>query len=360
MRAAVVDVVDLQHRVARNLEARAEVELLHRRVLERVVDDVDARGARARQDEAGERVGEGRGERRHCPRVRIQEEDVAGPHFDRQRAAVEAALERDDLERDAVVVEAPAAVQLEGAALAQPLEADARPEIVVVALPVALQKGLHDRVDVAVARDVLDVGVDLVAQARVERELGRHAPVVLHEAGDVVAAAVVEQQVLVGQAAPERDREQQVVVVHAAVAVQVELREVLDELDTPVAEDAEVEPAVCVRELRAHPQRVGALHPRQRVRELPALLGRALRHAEARAVLDARERELPARAHGVDLVAELAVARSQRVDARRAHHARPRKEPLLVAVVARPGARCPEPSPRSSLLAAVSDSSCSR
>ena len=38
-----------------------EVELLHRRVLHRVVDDVDAPGARARQDEPGERIADATG-----------------------------------------------------------------------------------------------------------------------------------------------------------------------------------------------------------------------------------------------------------------------------------------------------------
>ena len=48
-------------------------------------------------------------------------------------------------------------------------------------LRVALQERLHERVDLVDAADVLDVGVDLVAQAEVERQVGPHAPVVLDE-----------------------------------------------------------------------------------------------------------------------------------------------------------------------------------
>ena len=73
------------------------------------------------------------------------------------------------------------------------------------------------------------------------RELGVDAPVVLYEAGEVGVVLVVQVETLVGLVAPERDGEKEVVVVHAPVAVQVELREILDELDPPLAEDAEAE-----------------------------------------------------------------------------------------------------------------------
>ena len=61
-----------------------------------------------------------RRERRELPGRRIEEEHVAGAHLDRQRAAVEAALERLDLERDAVVVDAVAAVHARAAVLPAP------------------------------------------------------------------------------------------------------------------------------------------------------------------------------------------------------------------------------------------------
>ena len=71
-----------------------------------------------------------RRKRRELSRVRIEEEDVAGPDLDRQCAAVETALERLDLERDAVVVDAVPAVHARLAVDRRPVEADARTEVV--------------------------------------------------------------------------------------------------------------------------------------------------------------------------------------------------------------------------------------
>src|SRR6185436_17767720 len=95
----------------------------------------------------------------------------------------------------------------------------------------------------AVAADVLDVGVQLVADPDVQRQVRPQAPVVLNEERDVVVVAVVEQEVLIRLAAAERDREQQVVVVDAAVAVVIERGEVLDHLEAALLEYAEIERA---------------------------------------------------------------------------------------------------------------------
>ena len=80
--------------------------LVHLRVLQSRVDDVDARGAGAGQDKPGERVRRARGERRHEAGRGVDEEQVAGADLDRQRPAVEPALERLNLQRDAIVVDA--------------------------------------------------------------------------------------------------------------------------------------------------------------------------------------------------------------------------------------------------------------
>jgi hypothetical protein len=72
----------------------ADVRLLHRRVLQVVVNDVDAARARARQHEAGEGRRETRRGRRELPArgveetLRLDEEDVPGADFDGERAAV--------------------------------------------------------------------------------------------------------------------------------------------------------------------------------------------------------------------------------------------------------------------------------
>ncbi len=177
--------------------------------------------------------------------------------------------------------------------------------------------------------------VHLPAQARVQGELRVDPPVVLDEAGEVGAGAVVEEQVLVGLAAADRDREQEVVVVDAPVAVQVELREVLHELDAPVAEDPEVEGPLRARDLGPDPEGVGPPHQGKRVAELEPLLRGGLRHPEAGAVLDARKRELPARSHGHDVVGVVAVAAAEGVDHRGREGAGPGDEAHVVLVGAR-------------------------
>ena len=60
----------------------------------------------------------------------IEKEDVARAHLDRQRPTIEAAFERLDLERDAVVIDAVAAVHARPGAAGGPVETDARSEIV--------------------------------------------------------------------------------------------------------------------------------------------------------------------------------------------------------------------------------------
>src|SRR5581483_59682 len=127
-----------QGEIARELRLDADVGLLHHRVLQAVIDDVDAAGAGARQDKAGEGVARGRRERRKVARL-IEEEEVAGAHLNRQSPSIEATFERLNLQRDAVVVDAIAAVQAQ-APTGRPVEAEARAEVVLVAVAGAGQK----------------------------------------------------------------------------------------------------------------------------------------------------------------------------------------------------------------------------
>ena len=123
-----------------------------------------------------------------------------------------------------------------------PVEADARGEVVTVGMSVAAKERKHERVDVAgEAADVLHVRVEFVAEARVERESWAYAPVVLKERGDVRVVRVGDTQGACGDAASERDGEEQIVVVNVTVAVAVEVREVFDEFDAALLEDAETE-----------------------------------------------------------------------------------------------------------------------
>ncbi len=270
----------------------------------------------ARQDEAGEGIRQVRRKRRELPVV-PQEEQVARTHLDRQRAAVEPALERLDLQRDAIEVDAVAAVDAGPAARRGPVEADARPEVVQVPAAIADKKRLHDRVDLVVAADVLDVGVQLVPQPKVDRQVRTHAPVVLDEEGRMRVVGIRDVQVLVGLAAPQRHGKQQVVVVHLAVAVVIEPREVLNQLHAAFTEHAESEAGIHELQLAAGADRVRTQLVAEGVGQLQALLHGRLRHAERRAVLDAGKRVLRARRQRDDRVVEVAVAQAEAVDAAR-------------------------------------------
>ena len=72
---------------------------------------------------------------------------------------------------------------------------------------------------------------------------------------------VGNHEVLIGLAAAQRHREQQIVVVHPAVAVAVEGRKVLDELDPPVSKDAEIELGADALNLTADLELMGAALP---------------------------------------------------------------------------------------------------
>ena len=227
MGAERVDAVHADAPLVAHLMLDAEVELLRLRILHRVVDDVDPRRALARQDEAGERIGDARRKRRQGGPSMSHEEHVTGAAPRSAARGRRGRARATESERDAVEVDAVAAVDAALAVGGRPVEADARPEVVQVPAAFAFQERLHDRIDLVVAGDVLDVGVQLVPQPEVDREVRAHAPVVLDEERRVRVVGVGNLQVLIRLAAAERHRKQQVVVVHLAVAVGVEGREVL-------------------------------------------------------------------------------------------------------------------------------------
>ena len=162
----------------------------------------------------------------------------------------------------------------------------------------SVTKSDDDRIQLVHAADVVHVGIELVAHAEVQRQLRMHSPVVLDEAGQVDVVGIRNHQILIGLAAAQRHREQQIVVVDPAVAVVIERGKVLDQLDAAVAEHSEVELCVHPLQLPAELPLMRSPHQRERIGELPSLLRRPLRHAEGRPRLDARKRQLHARATG--------------------------------------------------------------
>ena len=115
------------------------------------------------------------------PGCGIHEEYVARAHFDRQRAPVQPPLERLQLERHTVVVDAVAPVDARPAQPRRPVESKPRPDVVQILPARALQERLDQRVDVGDAADVLDIGIELVPHAEIERQAVGQSQIVLDE-----------------------------------------------------------------------------------------------------------------------------------------------------------------------------------
>ncbi len=62
--------------------------------------------------------------------------------------------------------------------------------IVGVHVAFAVEKRQQDGIDLVVATDVVDVGIEFVAELKIQSELGMNAPVILNVTGDVVVVGV--------------------------------------------------------------------------------------------------------------------------------------------------------------------------
>ncbi len=133
-----------QHLAGAELALQAQRQLVDLRILQARVDDVDPGGARAGQDEPRERIRQRRRKRRNAAGGRIDEEDVARTYLDGQGAAVETALERLNLQGDAIVVEAVAAAHARASIGGRPVEANARAQVVRVTPARAADERQHD------------------------------------------------------------------------------------------------------------------------------------------------------------------------------------------------------------------------
>ncbi len=168
----------------------------------------------------------------------------------------------------------------------------------------------------------------------VDGQVVTDAPVVLDEHRHMVVVRVRNDERLVGFAAAKRHGEEQIVVVHLAVAVVIEIGKVLHQLDAAVLEHSEVETRIDALPLTAEPQTVRALDHGRGIGQLePALIG-ALRHTERRAVLDARERQLRSLLDRHDGVVERAERNRGGVQQRGRHDPGPRADHGLIPVLA--------------------------
>ena len=127
----------------------------------------------------------------------------------------------------------------------------------------ALQERQDDRIQLIDATVVLHVGIDLVAQADVQRELRMHAPVVLCEEREVRVVGIRDQQRLRGMTAAQRHGKQQIVVVDSAIAVAIEIRKVFDQFDSTLLKYSQIKIRIDSLKLAAESERVIAAQHRE-------------------------------------------------------------------------------------------------
>src|SRR5262245_38098531 len=145
------------------LALNSEVRLLHHGILHGVIDDVDARGAGAGQNESGKRVGQrwgalGKLTHDRIERVSLNIKEGTSTYFNRQRSSIKAGLQRLKRGGDGFVVNPIPAVSACLSIFRCVIEADARTQIIAVPTPVSFQELRHDRIDLRCAAYVLDVG----------------------------------------------------------------------------------------------------------------------------------------------------------------------------------------------------------
>ena len=257
---------------------------------------------------------------------------IARTHHDRQRTSIEAALQRRNFQRDPVVVDAIAAVHTEYAALVRPVEANARAEIVGVFVARSLEESGKNRIDLVVVADVVDVGIDFVAHAKIERELAVDVPVVLNVSGNEVVVGVGEYERLVGRATANGHSEEQILVIHDTIVIVVEVGEILHRHDPAVLKNTEVELVEHALKLAAKPDVVFALDPIHAVIKLQASLPGGLGDAVGSAVGKAGKVDFGTRGDGIGGVVEPVHAETGLVNQGRADDARPGGEEILMVI----------------------------
>src|SRR6185503_9409153 len=102
---------------------------------------------------------------------RGDEKDVTGCHRNRERAAIQAALQRLNLKGDAIVIDTITAMQARATIFSRIIKANPWAEIIRVPAALPMQERQNNRIELADAADVLDVGIEFIPQANIQSEL---------------------------------------------------------------------------------------------------------------------------------------------------------------------------------------------
>ena len=143
---------------------------------------------------------------REISAARSAPERVAGTHGDRKSPPVKAAFQRDKFEHDPIVVNSITAVKTQPTIESRVIKPDPRRKIVQVAFSRALIKRADKRIDIADARVVLFVRIDLIPKAEVHRKITSDPPIVLCKNGEMRVVHIRQNEVFVRELAAKRDR----------------------------------------------------------------------------------------------------------------------------------------------------------
>src|SRR5262245_320501 len=141
-----------------------------------------------------------------------------------------------------------------------PVETDTRCEVVLVAVTRAVEERQNERIQLVRAADVLYISIELVPEAQIERELRVNSPIILEETCKIVVVGIRNYQRAISRRVWERDGKQQVIIIDAPVAVVIEIREILNKLDSALLKNAEIEIRIDALDVRAKMIVVRSLH----------------------------------------------------------------------------------------------------
>src|SRR6185369_4987869 len=131
-----------------------------------------------------------------------------------------------------------------------------------------------------------------------------HAPVVLKKRGEISVIRIRQDERALRKSTAQCYCKQQIVVINMPITITIEVRKVFDQLDTSLLKYFQIQIRLDTLNFTTNRKRMVAAEHRERVAKLEATLFRLLRHAERRAILNARKGKLWTRRDWQRVVAE--------------------------------------------------------
>jgi hypothetical protein len=113
-------------------------------------------------------------------------------------------------------------------------------EIVRISRALAMQEGQYQWIQISGVADVLYICINFVPKPQIQHQRLRNTPVVLNECRDVVIVCIRDDERGGRLGAPQRHRENEVIIVNSPIAVAVEIGKIFDQLDAALLEYAQI------------------------------------------------------------------------------------------------------------------------